>query len=71
MLCYRNDRPEPQILYPNQLKVATRLGSNCGTGLSMASVHRSPFASLLANREQPSPMGQELAGQGSSLREDR
>jgi L-iditol 2-dehydrogenase len=63
MLSYRNDWPEPQILYPNQVKVKTRLGGICGTDLNMISVHLSYFASIFSSHENPSPMGHELVGE--------
>jgi threonine dehydrogenase-like Zn-dependent dehydrogenase len=67
MLLYKTDWPEPSIKYPNQVKVRTRLGGICGSDLDMIGLHISLFASILANRENPFPMGHELVGEVSEV----
>jgi threonine dehydrogenase-like Zn-dependent dehydrogenase len=63
LLKYRSNWPIPELTYPNQVLVKTLLGGICATDLHMASLNISPFASIIDNPENPSPMGHEMVGE--------
>ncbi len=62
MIRYRNDWPEPEIKFPNEMKIRTVLGGICATDLHQIDLDISFAASIFANRLKPFPMGHEFVG---------
>lgn len=60
MILVRDDWPEPQIKYPNQVKLKTKICGFCASDLHMIQIKISYFASILASKENPFPMGHEI-----------
>jgi threonine dehydrogenase-like Zn-dependent dehydrogenase len=63
MIKYKNNWPMPEIVFPNEVLVKTRLGGICASDLHMASLELSPFATIFGNPQNPFPMGHELVGE--------
>jgi len=60
---FKRDWPIPEITYPNQIRVKTRMGGICASDFHMMMLDISYFASILVSPENPSPMGHELVGE--------
>jgi threonine dehydrogenase-like Zn-dependent dehydrogenase len=67
MLKYRQDWPIPELDYPNQVQVKTKLCGICGTDMHLIGLEISFAASILASRRNPFPMGHEFIGEVSGL----
>ncbi len=59
---FKKDWPIPEITFPNQIRVKTRMGGICASDFHMMMLDISYFASILVSPENPSPMGHELVG---------
>ncbi len=62
MIKYNENWPEPEIKYPRQVKVKTLLSGICASDLHQIEVDMPYVASILAQRENPFPMGHEVVG---------
>lgn len=70
MLKYRRDWTVPKIRHSKEVLAKTLLGGICATDLHMASLDISMFASIIANPQNPFPMGHELVAQVHSVGPD-
>ncbi len=67
MIKFREDWEIPEVKYPNQVQVKTKLGGICTSDLHIMYLDISMFASIMANPENPFPLGHELIGEVSKI----
>jgi len=59
---YKDNWKIPEPVYPNQVQIKTIHGGICGSDMHQIFVDISMYASILASKENPSPMGHEIFG---------
>ena len=62
MVKYKENWPNPKIVFPNQVIVKNQLGGICGSDLHNLNVESSYFESILASKINPFPIGHEAVG---------
>jgi threonine dehydrogenase-like Zn-dependent dehydrogenase len=62
MIQYRPDWPDPEIKFPNQVRITTKMGGICTSDLHQIAVSLSYFASILAAKGNVFPIGHECIG---------
>jgi L-iditol 2-dehydrogenase len=67
MIKYREDWPVPEIEYPNQVKVRTRLAGICAGDLHQINVKLPYSATIIASKTNPFPMGHEAVGEVTEI----
>lgn len=67
MIKYREDWPIPEIEYPNQVKVRTRLAGICAGDLHQINVKLPYSATIIASKTNPFPMGHEAVGEVTEI----
>jgi len=62
MIKYRTDWPKPTIIHPRQVLVRSIISGICASDLHQIEVNVSYAASILAQKENPFPLGHEVIG---------
>jgi threonine dehydrogenase-like Zn-dependent dehydrogenase len=70
MVKYNDQWPIPEIKYPNQVLIKTSLAGICASDIHQIALDISYYASILAKRTNPFPMGHEVVGEVTKIGSD-